>query len=368
MNGQVGVVHEAEVQRQYVRLRVPASVVINGVRSEVYDWSVSGLAVHIRKDAPAVGTRLSGEFWFDFGEFQTSIQFSAEVRHATTLEYAGETIIRIGLQFVDMSPRKQDLLRYVTSAFLTGELVSSGDLLNVVQRDNSASPRKVSGKAPEAETRLGRLAELVRAPLTWLILASIVLFSLSLTANAFYRTSFVSELTTAEVMTDTPTARAPVAGTITFIAGEAGQTIMTGQPLLGIRRATGEEIFVDSACDCEILAVSRLEREFVEAGEVVVRMIHPESRTFIRLYVSKANAPWIFDNEPDSIEGRVLGAPERYALSIQNSYFDESRDMVVIDLMPIDSMPSDLAGRPAVVTLEAGRTSIVGRVRAWFRG
>lgn len=362
------IVHEAEVQRQHVRLQVPVKIKIGGEEVEAHDWSVSGLSVHVPVSPPQENTRHSGVMIFEFGDFNMSIDFEAEVRHVSQISVSGGTSNRVGMEFVNMSMRQTSLLRYVASAYIAGEVVSSGDVLTVVQRDNSASERASKRLAQVDLSVTQRVWYAVRGPVFWLVLAAILLLAFVITSDAFYRQAFVNELATAEVMTDTPTARAPVAGVITFIGGKVGDVVPTGEPLLGVRRPTGDEIFVDSPCDCTIMAVERQVREFIDSGEVALRMLHPESKTFVRLYVSKSNAQWLFDNEPDALVARVLNAAGSFNLDIGQSRFDAPRDMIVLDLVPREEMPSELAGRPATVTMEAARTSLYGRIRAWIRG
>ena len=361
------VVHEAEVQRQYVRVRVPAYVTINGHPVECFDWSVAGMGVHITHELEP-GTRVSGNMEFDFDGFKMEIDFHAEVRHVSEANVEGRSVTRAGLEFVDLSSRSQTLLRYVSSAYITGEAVTAGDLIHLVQRDNSSRPRKSGARSTEDLTRTQQVVQAMRTPLSWLILIVVLTFSLTLTSNAFYRNAYVRQLATAEVMTDTPTARAPATGVITFIAGVEGDIIETGRPLVGVRRPSGEEIFVDSPCDCQIVSVERTVREFIESGEVVLRMLHPDSRTFVRLYITKSNAPWLFEFQPDHLVAKVLGHDGEYMLEIEDSVFDSPREMIVMDLFPTEEMPTNLAGRPATVIMDAGRSTLVGSIRSLIRG
>ena len=39
------IVHETEVHRRHVRLKIPIQVEIDGIRHQVDDWSLGGLAV-----------------------------------------------------------------------------------------------------------------------------------------------------------------------------------------------------------------------------------------------------------------------------------------------------------------------------------
>ncbi|MCV2866053.1 PilZ domain-containing protein [Albidovulum sediminicola] len=362
------IVHEAEVQRQYVRVRVPALVEIKGAEVECYDWSVNGLGLNATQGNFKVGQRISGEMGFNFDGFMMSVEFDAEVRHVREMTYEGRDVHRIGLEFSELSSRSQALLRYVSSAYITGEAVAAGDMLHLVQRDNSARPRKSAARLAEDLTRTQRFVQAMRQPISWIILAVVLTFSFMLTSNAFYRNAYIRTLATAEVTTDTPTARAPAAGVITFIAGNEGDVIPTGNPLLGVRRPSGEEIFVDSPCDCTIVSIAHTVREFVEVGDVVLRLLHPDSKTFVRLYVSKSNAPWLFENKPDYLIAQILGYEGQFSLVMGASIFDAAREMLVLELAPSEEIPSELAGRPATVIMDAGRSTIVGRIRSFFAG
>lgn len=360
-------VHEAEVQRQFVRVRIPAEVVLDGHCLEVYDWSVDGLSVYVDSNLPDQSLVHTGTIKFKFGDFDMSVEFSAEVRHISSVSVDGKDRNRIGLQFLDLPGRSRSLLRFVASAYLTGEVVTSGDILNLAKRENFTKPRKSKKKGGEGLSRTKRIYDMLRTPASWAVLATIVIFATVMTGSAFYRNAYVRQLATAEVMTDTPTARAPVSGVITFIAGAAGDQLAIGEPLLGVRRPSGEEVFVDSPCECKIVSVEHSEREFIESGEVILRMLHPNSKTFVRLYVTKSNAPWLFEYQPDTMSARVLGQDGEFELSLASSVFDEAREMVVLDLVSSTDIPPELAGRPATVILEAGGSSWFSAVRNFFR-
>ena len=47
------VVHEAEIHRQHVRLRIPIAVEIDGTRYSVDDWSMGGFGVAINREQTA---------------------------------------------------------------------------------------------------------------------------------------------------------------------------------------------------------------------------------------------------------------------------------------------------------------------------
>ena len=54
------IVHEAEIHRQHVRLRIPIAVEIDGTRYGVDDWSMGGFGVAGPISLAAAGRALPG--------------------------------------------------------------------------------------------------------------------------------------------------------------------------------------------------------------------------------------------------------------------------------------------------------------------
>ena len=142
------IAHEAEVQRQHVRLQLPISILIRGIASEVLDWSNSGVAFatapyRVQQITFTAGDTLDGTLVFAFGGFTLHVPVLCEVRH---LNSDGT---RIGCRFHDMNERNLSIMQYLVSAYIGGELVQVGDLLDVAARNNFTTPRM-----PPAETTL----------------------------------------------------------------------------------------------------------------------------------------------------------------------------------------------------------------------
>ena len=134
------IVHEAEVQRQHVRLQLPISITIRGIASDVLDWSNSGVAFatapyHIQQIVFNAGETLDATLVFSFGGFTLHVPVLCEVRH---LNSDGS---RVGCRFQGMSERNLSIMHYLVSAYIGGELVQVGDLLDVAARNNFTTPR-----------------------------------------------------------------------------------------------------------------------------------------------------------------------------------------------------------------------------------
>ena len=129
------IVHETEVHRQHVRLKIPIQVEIDGIRYQVDDWSVGGLAV----ESVLTSRKPDERFWvrliFPFEEFELTM------RREARMVYVDQGHGRFGCAFLGLSERHAEVLRYLVDAYLAGELVSAGDLLQARARGNAAPAR-----------------------------------------------------------------------------------------------------------------------------------------------------------------------------------------------------------------------------------
>ncbi|WP_263141256.1 PilZ domain-containing protein [Pseudomonas sp. RIT-PI-AD] len=139
----VNVVHEAEAQRQHARVRIPAKVVYPGpdrqpIERSIRDLSAGGFSFDLDKNKAQVGDFHQGRLQFQLDGMDLGIDVEFQVR-AVDLDNG-----RAGCQFHNLRPREIATLRYLISAHLSGEMISVGDLLNTLQRENFTKPRKNS--------------------------------------------------------------------------------------------------------------------------------------------------------------------------------------------------------------------------------
>ena len=130
------IVHETEVHRRHVRLKIPIQVEIDGIRHQVDDWSVGGLAV----ESVLTSRKPDERFWvrliFPFEEFELTM------RREARMVYVDQGHGRFGCDFLAVSERHAEVLRYLVDAYLAGELVSAGDLLQARAREQPAAGRR----------------------------------------------------------------------------------------------------------------------------------------------------------------------------------------------------------------------------------
>jgi alginate biosynthesis protein Alg44 len=139
------IVHESEVHRQHIRLKIPIQVEVDGVRYQVDDWSVGGFGVESVMTSRQPGERFSIRLIFPFEEFEMTMRLDAR------MVYVDQDHGRFGCAFTGMTKEHGDIFRYLVDAYLAGEVVSAGDILQVRARDNTAAARLQPGYEPFLE-------------------------------------------------------------------------------------------------------------------------------------------------------------------------------------------------------------------------
>ena len=124
------IVHEAEIHRQHVRLRIPIVVEIDGTRysaSTTGRWAASASPGRSARASRASASRSA--LIFPFEDFELTLRLDAQ------MVYILPELPRFGGQFVRCRRASSSLFRYIVDAYLSGEIVSGGDILSVVARD-----------------------------------------------------------------------------------------------------------------------------------------------------------------------------------------------------------------------------------------
>jgi alginate biosynthesis protein Alg44 len=131
---------ETEVQRQHPRIRVPATLRLDGDRRgaslRLLDLSAGGFAFEAGIGAVRPGQRNSGELRFNVKPLGLSLPVRFEVR------YQDPESGRVGCRFDGLGVAEAAVLRQLIGACVGGDLVPVGDLLSTLSRDNLARPRR----------------------------------------------------------------------------------------------------------------------------------------------------------------------------------------------------------------------------------
>lgn len=245
MTTHVRISHEAASQRQHLRLNLPIVATIDGEEYPVENWSVGGLRLTDFHRPVSNGEVLTAALRFAFEGFDMNFEATVEVRHQ---DLGAGTV---GVAFSEMSPQRFSVLRFVIDAYLSGEIVDAGDILQVMQRDNSARTRAAA--MPEDRTSglraflrgLRRNVGLALIGIVTLILAGYIIVNL-------YTRTFVVSGDGAIVSPQGAVLRAPNAGVLVAVAAQPGERVEPGSLLVTLERPDGSVLNLTSKCQCVI--------------------------------------------------------------------------------------------------------------------
>jgi alginate biosynthesis protein Alg44 len=289
------VIHESEVQRQYVRVKIPARIqfTANGAerRYELNDVSAGGFSFDSPGDQYAFGQDFSGRLLLsvDSVGFSISVGFSVNSR-------LGES--RVTCLFQDLGSQEIAALRHVLTAYLGGELVTTGDMLTTLSRENLLRARTAKGGSPL------KMGGRVRAVIGTSVALLIGLAAFSYTVIRLYDIVIVTHAAAAKVAAQTYTITMPRDGTFFSLLPPDGR-VKKGQPLGSFQTAlldvvagvpgsfklTPEELTqlvgqqlkgsLASPCDCAVHKVFVTDAQYVLRNQAVLELVPQDARPYL---------------------------------------------------------------------------------------
>lgn len=266
------IAHEAEVQRQHPRYRIPIRCIYNGTQISVVDVSVGGIGLRAGSFEVKPGRVLDLTLVFPFSGYELTLPINAEVR------YIAEEHSRIGLRFVDVSPRQHNLLRFILDAYLAGEVVDAGDVLDVASRRNEGKTREVP-KRPQPQGFFAQLTHHGRSAAGYIGIGAVTMLLLGFLGMGIFQRMYIIPAQTALITTDLVTVPAPSNGQITFIA--TGNEVKAGEPLLTIQGPQGNSVVIDSPCNCVVQTRYSRTSNFVREGAPILTLREKTSTPYI---------------------------------------------------------------------------------------
>ncbi|MGD9508760.1 MAG: HlyD family efflux transporter periplasmic adaptor subunit [Geminicoccaceae bacterium] len=273
------IVHEAEVHRQHVRLRIPIAVEIDGTRYSVDDWSMGGLGVASPITSRREGERFAVRLIFPFEDFELTLRLDA------LMVYVLPDLPRFGCRFLDLSQGQINLFRFVVDSYLSGEIVSGGDILSVVGSEQAAEARvqRLFAAVNEEDSLGRRIRRLVGVGL--MAVAGIGLTGL-IVAGLYQRLLVVS---TDRAVIEAPVYRlaAPTAGVVE--AGNAG-LLRRGDPAARLVTAGSPPVPVPSPCECVLAEWVIPPGSTAQPGQTLATLVAADQPLTVRALVPLADA------------------------------------------------------------------------------
>ncbi|MCP1623144.1 alginate biosynthesis protein Alg44 [Pseudomonas nitroreducens] len=372
----VNVVHESEAQRQHARVKLPARIRYigshrEGIDARLLDLSAGGFAFTSANDTQVqVGDLHKGKLLFQIDSISFSLEVEFQVR-----SYDRETS-RVGCEFQHLKPREIAALRYLITSYLAGEVISVGDMLNTLQRENFTKARK-HGAGSGGMGFFGRFRAVTVS--TAIFVVGVGAFAVIL--NQIYNLYFVTHADSGVVSVANQQITMPREGTVESLV-EPGAEVAKGAPIASfsanlldllkgnlteeqLNPSNIEKLFghqmkgtLTSPCDCRVVEQRVANGQFANKGDVIFTLTPRDSLATVEARFPYRNAaelsPGTHVNFQVAGDSEVRGGRILRTAPVDGDLSSEIR----VQITPDQPLDSQMAGRPTEVSIGGlpGRT------------
>jgi len=370
LNVNVNVVHESEAQRQHARVKLPGKIRFVGNNREplehrLLDISAGGFSFSSNKPITQVGAYHRGKLLFQLDNLGLAMDVEFQVRNLDPENG------RTGCQFHGLGSREIATLRQMITSHLSGELVTVGDMIATLQRDNFTKARKNKGLSPQ--TALERL----RAVSFSLAIFAVGLGAFGLILKQLYDLYFVTHAESGRVSVAGMQVTMPREGTVQSLVGPDG-VVANGAPIATfsasmlemlkghlneeqLNPANVEKLFsrqmkgtLTSPCDCRVVAQRVANGQFAAKGAVIFELLPRDASATIEARFRYRDFANVKPGTPVSFS--VPGDDEaRRGRIVSTALEDEglASDIRVV-IQPEQPLDSALSGQPVEVVVDRG--------------
>ena len=369
-------VHESEAQRQYARVRMPAKLFVKldgtTVKFPIEDMSAGGFGIKLGNEGLRRGQVYNGRLVFRIDGFDLAVDVEFVPRNFTGNDG------RCGCEFQNLGANEVSVLRYLITSFLSGELVSAGDVLNTLSRENFTKARK--GKGSQA---LGFFAS-ARAMVVSLVMMTVGLIAVAFIGYQLWQIYFVTTAESAMVASENVPVRLPKDAKVTTLV-EAGDQVEAGQAiasfdapmlsyvndLVGNGNYTVEQIeellgqsvrgTLTSPCDCKVLNMLPAEDQYMSKGEKLAVLAPTDASAHV---IARFN----FEDGGDLEEGqsvtlRMSGGDTQTgrieSLFVDSETPNQPGNAINALIQADEALPMQSVGRPIGVTVDVFQMAAV---------
>ncbi len=282
------VVHESETQRQHIRIELPAETEICDQRYKIKNISAGGVCIRTKKNITFPSGIHNLKIFFHFENFS----FHLDVR--ASLIYYNSEKNESGFAFHEMNARQISLINHVIKSYLSGHIVSEGDIMDVVTRENFVPVRD------ERYSNDNKARGFLRRFLPMSIIVAIGLTSLFLILGNIYESTSIVKSYMGIVEGETFSVRAQSNGIYKSLLPEDVDIVRKDQPLAVLHMesssyassvvgavgpiapaSTGKEFTILSPCDCLIVQRYAQEGEFCALGDPIFKLMPQNGKTWV---------------------------------------------------------------------------------------
>ncbi|MET0778196.1 MAG: alginate biosynthesis protein Alg44 [Pseudomonas mandelii] len=366
------VVHESEAQRQHARVKIPAKLRFFGpdrtpVEARVIDLSAGGLAFNAGQLPLKTGDVYKARLQFVIDNLGLAMDVELLIRSVD--RQTG----RVGCQFQNLEPQDISTLRHLITSHLAGDIVSMGEVLATLQRDNFTKARKMKDGG-HGMTAFGRL----RA-----VTFSLAIFIVGLAAFGFifksvYGMYFVSHAQAGLVSVAGMNITMPRDGTVQSLI-KADGVAAKGAPLATfstsmldvlkghlddnqLQPAKVEELFgkqmtgtLTSPCDCTVAQQLVANGQYASKGDVIFQLVPRNSEANVEARFSYRQFGDVLPG--NTVSFQIAGEDKTRSGKIVSSTSLKSADLssdIRVLIQPDEPLDSKFAGRPVEVNSTRG--------------
>lgn len=368
----VNVVHESEAQRQHARVKIPAKLRFFGpdrtpIEARVLDLSAGGLAFNAGQLPLTIGEVYKARLQFVIDNLGLAMDVELQVRSFD------RATGRAGCQFQNLEPQDISTLRHLITSHLAGDIVSIGEVLATLQRDNFTKARKNKSN-DTGMTAFGRLKA---------VTFSAGIFAVGLVAAGFifksvYGMYFVSHAQAGLVSVPGMNITMPRDGTVQSLVKSDG-VAAKGAPLATfstsmldvlkghlaedqLAPAKVEELFgkqmtgtLTSPCDCTVAQQLVADGQYASKGDVIFQLVPRNTQATVDARFSYRQ---FSDVRPGtSVSFQIAGEDKTRTGKIVSSTSLKSADLssdIRVQIQPDEPLDSSFAGRPVEVNSDRG--------------
>ena len=344
---QGGIVHEAEAQRQHVRVHLPAKLRIGEHLYETLDWSNGGMALELPDkgmNTPHFSAHqmIEGELLFGLEGYGLTLPVNVEILY---VDFQNN---RLGCRFAELGQEQISLLQLLVTSYINGELVGSGDIIATAHRHNFMQARKslpdpMKGLSPEQIRQIK-----VRRYSNIAMLASFVLLLLAYVAYSFYSSMFIVETSNARVIAERICVSAPSSGRIYYEHFTPDARVAPGEPLFTLISESGNALSVESPCDCIVKKRIQRNNQWIVTGALAVELVNVESTPYVEAFLPHDAALKL--SVGDGVSMRYSGDSARHSGKVVSIEADgNGQDNARLIIAPDAPIPIERSDNPVAL-------------------
>jgi alginate biosynthesis protein Alg44 len=364
------VVHEAIDERQFVRTKIPAKVILsghglNGLECDIQDISLGGMG--LLYDQPL---KLGGLFSASIRLKLSKIDLNIDAKVKIVSQRGRE----VGAEFVELDSQKRDILRYIIAAYMSGEIADINGLFNVMQRENYIKERKT--KHASARTTGERL----KAALGTLLFLAVGLAALSLVLYKSYLLFFRIPASQAIVSANAYVVSMPDNGYVKYLLQPGQAQVKVGEPVASVSSQLAAtfttpsdiqalanlsqsdmqllmgraliETVIASPCDCDVFFPAKTLDGYAYKYQPLVHLLPRDEDLFIKATVPFEQMSKL--SRVSSVQMQIFGINEPVGGTVVASAVDELNQTLVLSIKPDRALPREAYQKPVSVELFLG--------------